>query len=186
MDTHSNPGSSAEKPMENEQQAKLIKMVDSAVESANRVDVENRLSGMASNLESVTGNDWAEFRSLAEGLNMTDEEEQAVNATISIMQSMRPTSSLEKRNESLQSFARTSKIIEVATATKVFERLPYAQWELSDPKTLIRSAASHLREALGLISNKYDVQEAVQIGGKGMSQKEFDEAMERGKKLNIV
>lgn len=164
-------------------QEKLVKMVDSAVNSSDKVMLENQISGMSYNLKGVSGEDWAKFRALAGGLDMTDEETQAVETTISMVQSMRPEFSEERRSSSLQSFARTSKIIDVATANKVFDRLPRIN---EDKIQSIRSATTGLMEALSFISNKYDVQEAVERRGLIISKDEVQEATERGKGLNIV
>jgi hypothetical protein len=141
---------------------------------------------MASNLESVKGEDWAKFRSLLEALDLDDEETQAVGETILAVQSMRPEFSVEKRNEALHRQARMSKIIDVAIALKVFDRLPHHQWATEDGMTGIRSAATRLMEALALVSNKYEVEEAVQRRGLIISNDEAKEAIERGRQVNVV
>ncbi len=165
---------------------KLVKMVDSAIKSSDKVMLENQLSGMTYNLKEVSGEDWAKFRSLVGGLVMSDEETQAVETTISMVQSMRPEFSDERRNLALQSYARTSKIIDVATANKVFEKLSNHQDGSKNKISDIRSATTYLMEALALISNKYDVQEAVERRGLIISKEETQEAIERGKGINIV
>lgn len=163
----------------------MAKMADSAVKSEGRVRLEDQISGMASHLETVSGNDWAEFRSLVNDLDMTDEETQAVGETIAMLQSMRPEFSDERRKATLESLARRSKIIEVATAQKVFDRLPDHNWD-DNKKSLILSTATRLMEALSYVSSEQDTAEAVERRGLIISKDEVQEAIERGKNLNIV
>lgn len=175
------------RPTEEELLAKRVamaKMAGSAVESLERVMLETQLSGMASNLESVTGNDWAEFRSLVKILDMTDEEAQAAEETIVMLQSMRSEYSEERRRAALESLARRSKIIDVAIALKTFDRLPR---ETTQGKSdAIREGATRLMEALSYISNEQDVKESVERRGLIIPKDEMQEAIERGKQLNIV
>lgn len=168
------------------QHEKLVRMVDSAMESGGKIMLENHLAGMAFNLKSVSGEDWAKFRSLVSNLDMTDEETQAAEETIQMVQSMRPEFSVERRNKGLQSFAKKSKIIDVAIALKVFDRLPHHKWEVTGSMSCIRSAATYLMEALALISNRYHVEEALKLQGHGISEDEHNEIIERGKHINIV
>lgn len=175
------------KPTEEELLAKRVamaKMAGSAEVSLRRVEFENQLSGMTHHLESLNGNDWAEFRSLVGTLDMTDEEAQAVDEVITMLLAMRPEFSEERRKASLQSFARRSKIIDVAIASKTFDRLPR---ETTQGKVDgIRSATTSLMEALSHLSSEQDVKESVERRGLIISRDEVQEAVERGKRLNIV
>ncbi len=152
--------------------------------SFNEVRMENHLSGMKDNLESVTGNDWAELRTLLKGGNLTDEEEQAIEETIRMVQTMRSSSSDEPQKANLGRFAKMSKIIDVATARR-FLKGHIVPFHSTDKIGLICSAVEHLHEILALISNKYDVQEATNLSGQVINGKELEEAIERGKSLNI-
>lgn len=177
------------RPTEEELFAKRIAMANmagSAVESSKRSMYGDRISGMADNLKSVNGNDWAEFRSLVKTLDITEEEAQAAEETIVILQSMRPEFSEERRRATLDSLAKRSKIIEVAIAKKVFDRLPHQKWAIEDNKTWIRSAATGLLDALSYISSETDVKEGLEQGGMTIGKDEEQEIIERGKRLNIV
>ncbi len=180
-------GQSTEKLTEEELLAKRVamaKMAGSAVESLKRVEFEKQLSGMASNMESLSGHDWAEFRSLIRTLEMTDEESQAVDEVITMLQAMRPEFSEERRRTSLESFARRSKVIDVAIALKTFDRLSgtKTQGKVDD----ISDAATRLMEALSYVSDEQDVKESVERRGLIIPKGEVEEAIERGKRLNIV
>ena len=164
----------------------MANMAGAAVESSRRSMYGDRISGMADNLKSVNGNDWAEFRSLVKTLDITEEEAQAAEETIVILQSMRPEFSEERRRATLDSLAKRSKIIEVAIAKKVFDRLPHQKWAIEDNKTSIRSAATRLLDALSYISSETDVKEGLEQGGMTMGKDEEQEIIERGKRLNIV
>ncbi len=177
------------RPTEEELLAKRVAMANmagTAVESSKRSMYGDRISGMADNLKSVNGNDWAEFRSLVKTLDITEEEAQAAEETIVMLQSMRPEFSEERRRATLDSLAKRSKIIEVAIAKKVFDRLPHQKWAIEDNKTWIRSAATGLLDALSYISSETDVKEGLEQGGMTIGKDEEQEIIERGKRLNIV
>ena len=172
-------------PSVNQYHKKVADKMGNVIESENMARLKTILSSLVSNLETVTGNDLAEFRSSLSGLNMTDEEAQSVEAAISILLMMRTPRSAEDKKLILERFAKTSKVIDVAIANKVFKRLSYDKTSLENKTNLLLSASGWLLDAISIVSNKYDVQEAVAISGAVISGKELEEAIARAKTITI-
>lgn len=181
-----NSSFSSSKPQPENVTTQLLKIVrvGDVASSENKVRLEGHLSGMEGNLETISGNDWAEFRSLLKNEKLTEEQEQAIETTISMIQTMRTLRSEEDKKGILERFAKTSKIIDVAVARKFF-RGHIVPFHSMDKIGLICSATSHLHDSLALVSNKYDVHEAAQLSGEVISDTELEEAIARGKTLKI-
>ncbi len=154
---------------------------EAAVKNFKEVKAQESISRMRLNLEDIKGPDWAKFKLLLDNKKMTDEQRQAVAETISSLQAAMNVGDIDER---LALFARAGKIVNVAVANSFFKAhiIPVN----NDEKILAICQATHyLYEALGNLSNKHFVQEALELTGEAMTPEQMEETRKRLMKLKV-
>lgn len=148
-------------------------LADSAITSMDKVRIDNVMMAVLANLQEVQGNDWSDLRSRLEKQGMTDEEDQAVNSTISALQAL---VSVQDKEPVLKRAA--SKIVDIAIGNKVLGRV-------LNPSSSILNAAKNFYEAVACFATQKDLQASLVYLGGVMSDEEIKTSKERLGKIDI-
>lgn len=158
-----------------EREKKVLSMTESASKSFDKASLENRINYANSSLQELKAGDWGELKAALQKTNLNEEEESAVQDTISILQALR---SLEDKESVVKRAA--TKITEISLANKVFNAI-----FRHTPSSPILNASVNLYEATAYFASEEDKKESLKHLPGVMSEEEFQAAKERAAKVKV-
>lgn len=161
-------------PTDDKRNEKIRLISESAVASTENVELENRINGIMDSLDQIKPTDWQEYYSQIEKSTLSDEEQDDLKTTISIVKGV---AELEGKEDYIK--RKSCDYLAIAHGVSLLEKMRTVN-------TDIMHAVKSLYEAMAFFAAEEDKEEATELGYTGaLTKAQMEEKKAHNLGMNI-